>query len=80
MIEILSPCQVLDGFNTLYVLWRSINLCVYPLKILKCQVGKGKANYYDMQLPSFVIEVREAYYQRDKDKYGRIKQARIGQL
>ena len=47
-----------------------------------CPVGKVKVDYYDMQLPGFLLEVRASgrctYYQRYKDKYGRIKQARIG--
>ena len=48
----------------------------------KCPAGKAKVDYYDTQLPGFLLEVRTTgrgtYYQRYKDKYGRIKQARIG--
>jgi len=48
----------------------------------KCPSGKVKIDYYDTQLPGFLLEVRMTgkctYYQRYKDKYGRIKQARIG--
>jgi hypothetical protein len=44
--------------------------------------GKAKIDYYDTQLPGFLLEVRASgkctYYQRYKDKYGRTKQARIG--
>ena len=47
-----------------------------------CPFGKGKVDYYDTQLPGFLLEVRASgratYYQRYRDKYGRIKQARIG--
>jgi len=48
----------------------------------QCPAGKVKVDYYDAQLPGFLLEVRSTgkctYYQRYRDKYGRIKQARIG--
>ena len=48
----------------------------------RCPSDKGKVDYYDTQLPGFLLEVRSSgratYYQRYRDKYGRIKQARIG--
>jgi hypothetical protein len=41
-----------------------------------CPSGKGKIDYYDTQLPGFLLEVRASgratYYQRYRDKYGRI--------
>ena len=47
-----------------------------------CPVGKVKVDYYDVQLPGFLLEVRATgnctFYQRYRDKYGRTKQARIG--
>lgn len=47
-----------------------------------CPVGRVKVDYYDTQLPGFLLEVRATgrctYYQRYQDKYGRTKQARIG--
>ncbi|KXB09111.1 hypothetical protein AKJ60_00955 [candidate division MSBL1 archaeon SCGC-AAA385M11] len=43
---------------------------------------KAKVDYFDTHLPGFLLEVRITgkctYYQRYRDKYGRIKQARIG--
>ncbi len=48
----------------------------------QCPAGKTKVDYYDTKLPGFLLEVRITgrctYYQRYKDKYGRVKQARIG--
>jgi len=48
----------------------------------RCPSGKAKIDYYDTQLPGFLLEVRASgratYYQRYRDKYGRTKQARIG--
>jgi len=48
----------------------------------RCPSDKDKIDYYDTQLPGFLLEVRASgratYYQRYRDKYGRIKQARIG--
>lgn len=44
--------------------------------------GKPKVDYFDTQLPGFLLEVRATvkatYYQRYREKYGRLKQARIG--
>ena len=43
---------------------------------------KPKDDYFDTQLPGFLLEVRRTgkatYYQRYRDRYGRLKQARIG--
>ena len=43
---------------------------------LRCPSDKGKVDYYDTQLPGFLLEVRASgratYYQRYRDKYGRI--------
>ena len=43
---------------------------------------KPKDDYFDTQLPGFLLEVRitgkARYYQRYRDRYGRLKQARIG--
>ena len=43
---------------------------------------KPKTDYFDTQLPGFLLEVRKTgkatYYQRYRDRYGRLKQARIG--
>ena len=44
--------------------------------------GKAKINYFDTELPGFMLEVRatgkSTFYQRFRDKYGSIKQFRIG--
>ena len=46
--------------------------------------NKVKVDYFDTQLPGFLLEVRSTgkctYYQRYRDKFGRIKQARIGPI
>jgi len=43
---------------------------------------KPKADYFDTQFPGFLLEVRSTgkatYYQRYRDRYGRLKQSRIG--
>ncbi len=43
---------------------------------------KVKIDYFDTQLPGFLLEVRATgkctFYQRYRDKYGRLKQCRIG--
>lgn len=43
---------------------------------------KSKVDYFDSDIPGFILEVRNSgkstYYQRYRDKYGRLKQARIG--
>jgi len=47
-----------------------------------CPEGKAKVDYFDTQLSGFLLEVRSSgrctYYQRYRDKFGRIKQTRIG--
>jgi site-specific recombinase XerD len=47
-----------------------------------CPEGKAKVDYFDTQLSGFLLEVRVSgrctYYQRYRDKFGRVKQARIG--
>ena len=47
-----------------------------------CPEGKAKVDYFDTQLSGFLLEVRVSgrctYYQRYRDKFGRIKQSRIG--
>jgi len=47
-----------------------------------CPGGRYKVDYFDTQLPGFMLEVRSTgkctYYQRYRDKFGRIKQSRIG--
>ena len=47
-----------------------------------CPNGKAKVDYFDTQLSGFLLEVRSSgrctYYQRYRDKFGRVKQARIG--
>ncbi len=44
--------------------------------------GKLKVDYFDAEIPGFLLEVRSTgkctFYQRYRDKYGRLKQARIG--
>lgn len=44
--------------------------------------GKSKVDYFDTAIPGFLLEVRSTgkctYYQRYRDKYGRVKQSRIG--
>lgn len=44
--------------------------------------GKSKVDYFDTVIPGFLIEVRASgkctYCQRYRDKYGRVKQSRIG--
>jgi hypothetical protein len=41
-------------------------------------------DYFDTQLSGFLLEVRSSgrctYYQRYRDKFGRMKQARIGPM
>jgi len=43
---------------------------------------KPKTDYFDTQIPGFLLEVRSTgkatYYQRYRDKYARMKQSRIG--
>src|SRR6056297_2518805 len=43
---------------------------------------KAKVDYFDSDIPGFILEVRNTgkstYYQRYRDKFGRLKQARIG--
>jgi integrase len=43
---------------------------------------KPKTDYFDTQIPGFLLEVRSSgkatYYQRYRDKYARMKQSRIG--
>lgn len=45
--------------------------------------GEGKVNYFDVIVPGFLVEVRSTgkstYYQRYRDRSGRLKQVRIGQ-
>ena len=45
---------------------------------------RTKVDYFDTQVPGFLLEVRSTgkatYYQRYRDKYGRIKQSRIGPI
>jgi integrase len=47
-----------------------------------CPPGKTKVDYFDTQLSGFLLEVRASgrctYYQRYRDQFGRMKQARIG--
>lgn len=44
--------------------------------------NKAKVDYFDSDIPGFTLEVRSTgkstYYQRYRDKFGRVKQARIG--
>ena len=43
---------------------------------------KSKVDYFDAAIPGFLLEVRKTgrctYYQRYRDKYGQMKQSRIG--
>ncbi len=43
--------------------------------------GRAKVDYFDSDVPGFIMEVRSTgkstYYQRYRDKFGRLKQARI---
>lgn len=43
---------------------------------------RTKVDYFDSDVPGFILEVRSTgkstYYQRYRDKYGRLKQSRIG--
>lgn len=43
---------------------------------------KLKVDYFDTEIPGFILEVRSSgkstYYQRYRDKFGRLKQSRIG--
>ena len=45
-------------------------------------VGRSKVDYFDSDVPGFIMEVRNTgkstFYQRYRDKFGRLKQARIG--
>jgi len=45
-------------------------------------IGKSKVDYFDSELPGFILEVRHTgkctFYQRYRDKFGRLKQYRIG--
>lgn len=45
-------------------------------------VGKSKVDYFDSEIPGFMMEVRNTgkctFYQRYRDKFGRLKQGRIG--
>lgn len=44
--------------------------------------NKAKVDYFDTEIPGFLLEVRSTrkctFYQRYRDKYGRLKQAKIG--
>ena len=44
--------------------------------------GKAKVDYFDTEVPGFLLEVRSTgkctFYQRYRDKFGRLKQARLG--
>ena len=43
---------------------------------------KPKIDYFDTEVPGFILELRSSgkstYYQRYRDKFGRLKQSRIG--
>ncbi|TYT73116.1 Arm DNA-binding domain-containing protein [Desulfobotulus mexicanus] len=45
-------------------------------------VKKGRVDYFDTEIPGFMLEVRSSgrctYYQRYRDRHGRIRQVRIG--
>lgn len=47
-----------------------------------CPEGRLKIDYFDTQLPGFMLEVRATskctYYQRYQDRFGRTRQSRIG--
>ncbi|MFW6179186.1 MAG: tyrosine-type recombinase/integrase [Desulfohalobiaceae bacterium] len=47
-----------------------------------CPAGRLKVDYFDSQIPGFLLEVRATgrctFYQRYRDRFGRIKQSRIG--
>jgi len=46
------------------------------------QNGKAKVDYFDTEIPGFLLEVRSTgkctFYQRYRDNFGRLKQSRIG--
>ncbi len=48
------------------------------------QNGKAKVDYFDTEIPGFLLEVRSTgkctFYQRYRDKFGRLKQSRIGPI
>ena len=54
------------------------NFVAAPPKVL----DKTRVDYFDTDIPGFLLEVRSTgkctFYQRYRDKYGRLKQARIG--
>ena len=54
------------------------NFVAAPPKVL----DKSRVDYFDIEIPGFLLEVRSTgkctFYQRYRDKYGRLKQARIG--